>query len=358
MRALKWIGLLVGLSSIAIALFYLWASASTQDPQKAAQIVSYAPEGGLNEGVTLDLEQGYTLVSYNIGYLSGLANNTTERMEQSFYEENQKRAIAAIQSVNPDIVAFQEIDFGAKRSYEVNQAEAIAQAIGLYNGAIAINWNKNYVPFPYWPLSAQFGKMLSGQAVLSKSDFPIEENRRFVLEQVADKPFFYKAFYLDRLAQATQIELPAQSSADELPKRTLIVINVHLEAFSEQTRINQTQFVRELAEDYAQTHPVIVVGDFNSALDRPSFISATGETHQETQFSIKEMLASKQLAPAVPQSDWNGENVTFPSDTPQYRLDYMFYTPNTIEVLETSVIEAAGESSDHLPISMRFRLKD
>ena len=357
MKALKWIGLLIGLPSAAIALFYVWASAAAQDPQANAQIVSYAPASGSSDGEIASPEQGYTLVSYNIGYLSGLANNTTERLEKSFYDENLKRAIAAIQSVNPDIVALQEIDFGAKRSYEVNQAEAIAQATKLYSGAIAINWNKNYVPFPYWPPAAHFGKMLSGQAILTRSLFSIADNRRFVLEQVADKPFFYNAFYLDRLAQVTQIDLPAQAAQSNLSTRSIVIINVHLEAFSEQTRVNQTRFVRELAEDYAQTYPVIVVGDFNSALNRPSFIAATGETYQETQFSIKEMLASEQLAPAPAQPNWNSQP-TFPSDNPNYRLDYFFYTPSTIEVLDTSVVSAAGESSDHWPISMRFRFKD
>lgn len=349
MKTLKWLGLLIGLPSVAIAIFYVWASASTQNPLTYAETVSYADPSEIKEGIATDPEQDYTIVSYNIGYLSGLANNTTEKLERSFYDKNLRRAIAAIKSVNPDIVAFQEIDFSSKRSYGVNQVEAIARATQLYNGATVTSWDKNYVPFPYWPPTAHFGKILSGQAILTNLWLPIQENRRFVLEQVADKPFFYKAFYLDRLAQVTQITLIDQP---------VIVINVHLEAFEEQTRVNQTKFVRELAEDYAKTHPVIVVGDFNSALNRSTFVSAEGDTHQENQFSIKEMLASEKLAPAVPPSEWNGKNVTFPADKPEYKLDYMFYTPSTIEVLETSVVAAAGESSDHLPIAMRFRLKE
>ncbi|MGB3765985.1 MAG: endonuclease/exonuclease/phosphatase family protein [Phormidesmis sp.] len=352
MKTLKWLGLLIGLPSVAIAIFYIWASASTQDSQTYAETVSYAPANlnpaNLSEGKARELDQGYTIVSYNIGYLSGLANNTTEKIDRSFYEENQQRAIAAIESVNPDIVAFQEIDFDSKRSYQVNQAAAIAQATRLYNGATVTSWDKNYVPFPYWPPTAHFGKMLSGQAILTRAWLPIQENHRLVLEQVADKPFFYKAFYLNRLAQVTQIDLLGQP---------VMVINVHLEAFEEQTRVNQTKFVRALAEDYAKTYPVIVVGDFNSALNRSSFVTTQDETIQETQFSIKEMLASEQLASAVPPSEWSGKNTTFPSDKPEYKLDYMFYTPSTIEVLETGVLTAAGESSDHLPITMRFRLK-
>lgn len=169
-----------------------------------------------------------------------------------------------------------------------------------------------------------------------------------MLERLADKSFIYNAFYLDRLAQVSQISLDGQP---------VVVINVHLEAFSESTRMSQTQFVRSLAEDYAQTLPVIVIGDFNSALNRPSFVTGDGETHEERQFSIKEMLASDLLAPAIAESDWSVANATFPSNDPQYKLDYIFYTPSTIEVINTKVLTTAEDSSDHLPLMMQFRFK-
>ncbi|MEL7351791.1 MAG: endonuclease/exonuclease/phosphatase family protein [Cyanobacteria bacterium P01_A01_bin.116] len=343
---LKVMLVLLGLPTAAIALFFVWASAGTTAEQTYADVVDYGTEAAAPK-------DSYTIVSYNIGYLSGLANNTTTRPEQSFFDANKQQAISALASVTPDIVGFQEIDIAARRSYDINQVEAIAQALGMSAGAIAINWDKNYLPFPYWPPAAHFGKILSGQAILSR--YPIENNRRVVLERVA-KPFFYNAFYLDRLAQVSEIRLG---------DRAIIVISVHLEAFEESTRVNQTQFVRQLAEDYAKTYPVIVMGDFNSAINRPTFVTATGETYGEQQFSIKEMLASEQLAPVLPVAEWPTEVVaeggnntaTFPSDEPAYKLDYLFYTPSTIEVVETQVMTSAAQASDHLPLMMRFRLK-
>ena len=285
-------------------------------------------------------------MSYNLGYLSGLANNTATKPNRAFFEANQAKAIAALQSVSPDIVAFQEIDFGASRSYNVNQAKAIAQALGLGSGAIAINWDKNYLPFPYWPPSAHFGKILSGQAVLSR--FPIEKNSRTVLQKVAGNNFIYNAFYLDRVAQVSEIAVAG---------KTLVMMNIHLEAFDEETRVAQTRFVRSLAEEYAQNNPVILVGDFNSALNRDTFITASGENLGETQFSIKEMSASKSFTSTVIQSEWSNR-VTFPSDSPEYKLDYIFYTPSTLEVTDAQVISAAGEASDHLPLLATFQFKE
>lgn len=336
----KLLGLLVGVPTVAIAIFYVWASSGSYDKQNYAAIMDY---GAAAEVAAKD---SYTVVSYNLGYLSGLANNTTTKPEQASFEANQARAINALKSVNPDIVAFQEIDFAASRSYQVNQAEAMAKALGLGVGAIAINWDKNYLPFPYWPLSAHFGKILSGQAVISR--YPIVKNSRTVLQKVAGNNFIYNAFYLDRIVQATEIEIAG---------RKLVVINTHLEAFDEETRVAQTRFVRSLAEEYAQTYPVILLGDFNSALNRGTFVTASGEELGETAFSIREMIASEPFTAAVAQSEWDA-NPTFPADSPEYKLDYVFYTPDTLEVLQTQVVSEAGEASDHLPLMTTFRFKD
>ena len=333
---LKGLGLLVGLPTAAIALFYLWGTAGSYSKQKYAHIESDYEQTG-EQAISPAAKDSYTIVSYNLGYLSGLANNTTIATDRAFFEANQQRVISAFQAIAPDIIALQEVDFDSKRSYGVDQAKALALGLDpVYVGAIAISWDKNYVPFPFWPLSAHFGKILSGQAILSR--YPIAENSRIVLEKVASNPFYYNAFYLDRLAQVSQIQISDQ---------TLVVISVHLEAFDEPTRISQTRFVRSLAEDYAKTYPVIVLGDFNSSPNRA----------EETEVSIKEMAASEQFVSAVPEADWGKATATFPSDQPEYKLDYIWYTPSTIEALKTEVVSAAGEASDHLPLMMNFRLK-
>lgn len=332
---LKGLSLLVGLPTAAIALFYVWGTSGSYSKQKYAHIqLDYEQEGLQAPSAAKD---SYTIVSYNLGYLSGLANNTTAATDKAFFDANQQRVISAFQSTAPDIIALQEVDFDSKRSYGVDQAKALALGLDpVYAGAIAISWDKNYVPFPFWPPAAHFGRILSGQAILSR--YPIEKNSRIVLEKVASNPFYYNAFYLDRLAQISQIQLSEQ---------TLVVISVHLEAFDEPTRVSQTRFVRSLAEGYAKTYPVIVLGDFNSSPNRA----------EETRFSIKEMAASKQFISAVPEADWGKAAATFPSDQPKYKLDYIWYTPSTIEALSTEVVSAAGEASDHLPLMMSFRFK-
>lgn len=327
---LKLILTVLGSLALAMAVFYAWATAGSYPQENYTAVVNYD-----QDTVAPAADGSLTLVSYNIGYLSGLTNNQAVARSKQLFDDNLSGAIAALQPLNPDIIALQEIDLDSKRSYGVNQVDALATGLDFSTAGLAINWNKNYVPFPYWPISAHFGKIVSGQAVLSR--YPIVENQRVVLEKVASRPFFYNAVYLDRLAQITQVQLQDGS---------LIVINIHLEAFDNPTRLNQTRAVRELAETYAQEFPVLVVGDFNSAVNRP----------EEGERSIEIMTESQVFTSATPQDQWASQP-TYPSEPPEHKLDYVFYTPTTIELGNTRVVTAAGTASDHLPLVMTFTLK-
>ncbi|MEM8808192.1 MAG: endonuclease/exonuclease/phosphatase family protein [Cyanobacteria bacterium P01_G01_bin.38] len=334
---LKWLVMFAGGGAIAILAFYLWATASTYPSDRYAEILTYGEPPPPTASDTL------TVVSYNIGYLSGLTNagsnsDATVEVSQSLFDQNLATAIAALAPLNADVIALQEIDLASKRSYHVNQVQKLAESLGISSGAIAVNWDKNYVPFPYWPLQAHFGKTLAAQAILSRH--PIQKNDRIVLEKVAGNPFYYNALYLDRLAQVSEIEVGG---------RALVMINVHLEAFDNPTRLNQTQVVKDLAERYAQDHPVLLVGDFNSAVNRDQ---------EGADKSIRLLTESAQLSPAVLADRWSEtDQFTFPSDVPAYKLDYIFYTPETIEMIATRVVTDAAQASDHLPLAMTFRFK-
>ncbi|MEA5450000.1 endonuclease/exonuclease/phosphatase family protein [Leptolyngbya sp. CCNP1308] len=275
-----------------------------------------------------------SVVSYNIGYLSGLTNQQAVERDKALFDSNQATAVQALGELEPDILALQEIDFDAYRSFNLNQQYAVSVALEMAFGAIAVNWDKRYVPFPYWPPQAHYKQVISGQAVLSR--YPIRRNERLVLEKVPTNPFYYNALYLDRVAQVTEIDVSGQ---------TLIVINVHLEAFDAPTRTRQTQVVRELAESYAEDYPVLLVGDFNSSLNRDE-----GDEPR----SIGLLLDSPVLASALPTAP---SSFTFPSDHPQYVLDYIFYTPATLEVVSAEVVAKAAQASDHLPVQVQVQLR-
>ena len=324
--------ILLGGGLAALALFFAWASGGRWSESEYAQIVrqeAYPLRTAADE---------FSVVSYNIGYLSGLTNNQAVRPEASLYEANLATAIAALAPLKPDLVALQEIDLDSRRSYQVDQVAALGDALAYPQRAIAINWDKRYVPFPYWPPAVHFGQMLSGQAILSH--WPIVEHERIVLEKVASQPFYYTALYLERLAQVAQIEINGQP---------MVVINLHLEAFDRPTRQAQTEFVLALAEKYATEYPVILLGDFNSALNRDA---------EGTPRSIQTVLDSPSFESAVPVAQLgDAAQATYPADAPAFKLDYIFYTPERLELLEAEVVVTAGQASDHLPLWMRWRFK-
>lgn len=317
----------------ALVIFYFWASSSSYPRDKYTETVQYKTDYVTDN----NSDDVFTVVTYNIGYLSGLTNNQAIETNRQFFDNNLKTAITALKPFKPDFIAFQEIDLDSKRSFNVNQVNKIAEALNFARGAIAINWDKNYLPFPYFPFSAHFGRILSGQAILSR--YPIESHERITLENVTNKPFFYKAFYIDRLAQITKVNIKG---------RSLILINVHLEAFDVPTRQKQTEFLQKLLSKYADEYPVLLIGDFNSTL-------INSENPQPT---INLLLKNLSLKSAVPQEKLTDQkSATFPSDKPIAKLDYIFYTPKTIDVVQWQIISEAKQASDHLPLMMKFRFR-
>jgi endonuclease/exonuclease/phosphatase family metal-dependent hydrolase len=139
--------------------------------------------------------------------------------------------------------------------------------------------------------------------------------------------------YLDRLAQVVKINIYGQE---------LIVINVHVEAFDKPTRLIQTKEIADLFTKYAQDYPVILLGDFNS-------------DPMNENASIDEILKLDNIGVAnLPKENYQ---LTFTSENPYERLDHIFYTTKTINCVSCSVLFQFAQSSDHLPMEMKFTFK-
>lgn len=326
-RFIRFLLLLVLAFVIAFIVFYFWAKSPTLDKEQYLQIVEYSMAPKQTNDTIL------SVMSYNIGYLSGMTNNLAIRPSHKFYQENEKRARLLTHQVNADIIGFQEIDYDSKRSYHLNQHQYIAEDFYPYN-ILAVNWDKHYVPFPYHPLQAQFGKILSGQSVMSK--FPLVENQRLVLESVKSNPFYYNAFYLSRLMMISKVKHPLKE---------FIFINVHTEAFDRETRNIQLKAIYDAFCNYAQSYAVVLVGDFNS------------DPRQEDE-NIRLFLEDGRIGTAALDVQ-NYRNIpdTYPSNAPDERLDYIFYTKKDFELLNSKIAVDFGSISDHLPCYAELKIK-
>lgn len=317
---------LVAIFFLVTTTFFLWASS----PNHSTKDYSLLIEKELP--VSLDEDSIYSIVTYNIGYLSGMTNNRPVIGEQSLYDENLKKTLHIFKGLNPDIICLQEIDFNSKRSFYVNQQEAI-QNLGYGHAFQAVNWDEQYLPFPGSPLNTDthYGDMYSGQSIISK--FPLKDIERLVLERPETLPFYEDAFYLDRLVQQSTIEIEGKK---------VYVLNVHLEAFDKTARVKQVKRLVELVKGIIKDSPLLLVGDFNSNIE-------------EEAASIHTIANLTGMAYA--RTGTISQSQTFPSDKPTKRLDYIFYNQKFIEMEQAKVLHEFNTASDHLPVMMSFRLK-
>jgi endonuclease/exonuclease/phosphatase family metal-dependent hydrolase len=309
---------------VAFIVFFFWASSSTLHKDEYAKLIQLENHHLVKKDTT------YSIITYNIGYLSGMTNNLPIAKPKSLFDANLQKVKIEIKKINPDIIAFQELDYDAARSYHIHQEQEIVQ-LGYNYIARAINWDERYIPFPYWPFNMHFKKVVSGQSILSK--YPLKEHQRIVLQRDDSAPFYRDAFYLERLAQVVKVQLNGKE---------IVIINVHLEAFNKQTRVYQFKEVLALFNRYKNDYPTILLGDFNSRA-------------RDDKAAIKDLFEMENLGNAAFETS-NIEN-TFDTKQPFERIDYIFYTKNSIEYISGKVLDNFEQASDHLPVYMKFKLK-
>lgn len=325
-RVLRVIGLLVALVLILVAGFWFWASSGTLPESEMLQTKTY-------EGKPATAADTLSVMTYNIGYLSGMTNNEPVPSDPALYAANLEKAIDLIRGADPDIIGFQEIDFGAERSIGVQQLDTLAQRLSYPAGAQAVNWDVRYLPFPYGAPSVHYGQTLSGQAILSR--FPIADHRRHVLAETS-RPYLSRVFYLDRLAQVADLVIGQD---------TLSVVNVHLEAFEKPVRLTQADEVRDLlAELVATDRPVLLIGDFNAMPDATDD-ATLDRVRQDLPFEL-----------AVPSSSDADALATYPGDAPTRLIDHIFYMPTFMRALSTDISCGANPDppSDHCAVTTKF----
>jgi len=347
-KIVKILATALGLLVIAFVLFYFWASSKTISDETYNKGSIYRIEAHLKN--SYQKKRTYSLVTYNVGFGSGMANNLPIEVDRAAYDKNMKLVLGAVQKVNPDFVAAQEIDIDSSRSFYQNQVKDIANAIKAPHGAFLANWSKKYVPFPYWPPAIQYGKMLSGQAVISK--YPIVSQKRYNLKAPAANPFYYNAFYLSRVIQETVVRFDGKE---------LYIVNVHLEAFDMPNRIEQTRYLLEIYKKL-KDKPVLIVGDFNcvptNSTKVDNYKGYPEDTYRNDE-TMKMLLAEVSLKPAITEARYISDEkkyYTFSSGRPERKLDYVFYN-DKIRFMKSRVMNDAGDGSDHLPIYFEFQFK-
>jgi endonuclease/exonuclease/phosphatase family metal-dependent hydrolase len=332
----------VGGLLLLFVAFFFWASSGGLSKDELAQIRQYPAEPA---STTLDT---VTVMTYNIGYLSGMTNNEPVVRPDSLFASNMNQAANLIRDADPDIIGVQEIDYGGARVGHVHQLDTIATRLSYPTAAQAVNWDERYLPFPYgWP-SVNFGRTISGQAVLSRH--PIRQHNRSVLPR-PPQPFFRDAFYLDRLAQVAVIDLDG---------RPVAVVNLHLEAYHTGTRETQIRQVRRLYDRLVGANvPTLIIGDLNSELSLANDTATTANLTSADD-TMRLLLDDMSLRLAFPDSTYREgpPPATFPADAPTQKIDYILYPPEHFAPVTRHIqCGAPSPPSDHCAVTASFRLR-
>ena len=152
---------------------------------------------------------------------------------------------------------------------------------------------------------------------------------------------------IDKLREIYPIEIDLITK-NAIKGRSKFVISISQKdsyKFYTKSDINITnkESLEALFNKYKENYPTILLGDFNSrARDKESV--------------VQELFNMKNIGNASFSSQ-NPEN-TFDTKKPFERIDYIFYTKNSIEYVSGKVLNEFGQASDHLPVFMEFRLKN
>jgi len=334
--------------TISLVLFILWGSSSTISEKEFVN-------GTLLKGPGKEKAKGkvWSIMTYNAGFASGMANSLPYQPQKEFYQKNVNTIVKMIKKYNPDFLAIQEIDLQAQRSFNTNQVKTIAHALKYNSVAYAPNFTKRYVPFPYWPISAHWGRINSGQATFGRRK--VLKQKIVQLKGPENYSIIYKAFYIERLIQKCEYIINGKK---------FYIFNVHLEAWDGPTREKQA---KTLLKHYnmVKNYPVIIVGDFNVT---PSYATVKnnfpGDSYGVVDYrgekTIDIILKEKTLRTAITKKQYlknEKKYMTYTSVNPHMRIDFIFYN-SSIKVLKAFVVEKDVSGSDHRPVFMKFRFKD
>ena len=306
-------------------------------------------------------EKPYTLMSWNIGY-AGLGKDEdffmdggkkvrpdSKKIVEKYFDGIKK----TIGSYTSDILFIQEIDIKAKRTWNMNQYEAIKKLTGK-GSAFAYNYKCFYVPFPL----PTIGKIESG--VSTFSDFETVSAQRKSLPVPFKWPV--RLANLKRCMLVTRIPV-YENGGDS--GRELVLANFHLEAFdSGEGKIAQTKALKEfIDEEYAKGNYVIAGGDFNQRFPGSETFGLVWEDGWLPGQLDADMLESgwqfvfDDSLPTCRSNERPYNDADAAAHNWQYHvIDGFIISPN-IEKLSINVIDKDFENSDHNPIYMTFELK-
>jgi len=329
---------IVALLLVFVVLFFWASSGDDYSSETTDGLLITRPEAA----AAPEQGDGFTVMAFNIAYGRGPGTDDSGPWPRERFIAHLDGIIAQIRDSGADLAALQEVDLGASRSHGIDQAAYLLDGLGWGWASCAVTWEKNYVPWPYWPPSRHFGRMKSGLCLLSR--FPITASRRIPLPQ-PDDPFWRVRFYFQRAIQESTVQIHGEAWQ---------VLNVHLEAYGLGNRHAQADLLADLLKR-GTGERTLVLGDFNAlpetAPKRHAFADDDQDDYRGDE-TLRRAFSGLDFAEVL-KEDHNA--FTFPADAPNRRLDYIYHGPAVTSAEARVLSPPPGPFSDHLPVLARLR---
>ena len=246
------------------------------------------------------------VVSLNLAHGRGQASHQAFVRGQDF-RRNLDTVAAFLRSVNPDVVALQEVDFECTWSGRFNHMAYLAEHAGLPHQISSVHVNVRRPPV---------GPLRYGNAVLSRHPVDLELRHSFPGRLTGRKGFC--------------------AATLGLGERRFDVVSLHLDFIRSTTRSRQLASMVELLNVLGDERPLIVAGDFNAC-----------SVAEYPLFRVMEEWRGLRKMPFL-----FAETATYPSARPRHSIDHIWATPD----LEFAAYKVHPvRLSDHLPLEAVFR---
>ena len=309
-------------------------------------------------GENARLGRTYSVVTWNLGFGAYSADygffmdggTESRAYSRDAVYKNLGHALEVLGQLDPDIVLLQEMDIDATRSYHVDEAALVTEALADYRSYFAQNYDS---PYLFYPISKPHGASKSGILTLARAGMSRGARRSLPVEDG-----FMKLLDLDRCY--SKVWVPAENG------RSLVLYNLHLSAYSSDGRIADEQLMLLTADmfgEYKAGNYVVAGGDFNKDLpgNAPEVFGVSNEGYTWAQpidrSAIPEGLTLVQsLDPESPvPSCRNADGPYTPGKSFVLTVDGFIVSDN-VRVTGCRVVDEAFACSDHNPVVMTFEL--
>ncbi len=322
-----------------------------------------------NQEEKIDMNQVYQIMTFNIGY-AGLGKDEDfvmdggqkGRADSLSVVEGYFDGIKEILTDYPsDFFLLQEVDYKARRSYNLNQVDGISETLGqTFSSQYALNFKSIFVPFPV-SLTDYIGPVESGIQTLTKFETTMSERHQF-------PGSFSWPLRVANLKRAMMVSSFEINNSD----KELIIVNLHMSAYDSDGSLREQEMAylkAFLKEQNELGNYVVVGGDFNQTFPEASDLYPVNSNYYEA-YTIEDDFLPNGYRFEVDLSQPTCRLLNQPYDkdslNTQYYLIDGFIVSDNIELTPVQLdspyhvmtINHEFLYSDHNPVVMKFKLID